>query len=85
MTLAYAAKLGLTLRATNIGVQKIDGLPLKTHEMITARFSVIDKLGQIRFFEKTLLLADTSIKVVLGMPFLSFSNADVQFDIKKLT
>ncbi len=33
MTLAYTAKLGPTTRKTNIGAQKIDGLPLKTYCM----------------------------------------------------
>ena len=44
-----------------------------------------DKLGRIWFFQETFLLADISTGVVLGMPFLTFSNADVQFVEKELT
>ena len=35
--------------------------------------------------EETFLLADTSIEVVLGMPFLALSNADIQFDTESFT
>ncbi len=40
MTLAYAAKLGLITQKTSVKAQKIDGLPLKTHGMTSARFSI---------------------------------------------
>ena len=50
--------------------------------MAIAGFSIQDKLGRARFFEKTFLLADTSMEVVLGMPFLPLSNIKIQFDIK---
>ena len=86
MTPAYAAELGLTTRKTSVGAQKIDGLPLETYGMALTRFSVQDSLGRVRFFEETFLLADTSMEVVLGMPFLSLSNADVEFaELGKLT
>ncbi len=44
MTSAYATKLGLTTRKTSIRVQKIDGLPLETYGMASARFSIQDSL-----------------------------------------
>ena len=44
-----------------------------------------DKLERARFFQETFLLADINIEVVLDMPFLTFSNADVQFVEKKFT
>ena len=53
--------------------------------MVIAAFQVIDKLGRARFFQETFLLADTTIEVVLGMPFFIFSNADIQFAKKELT
>lgn len=53
--------------------------------MVIAGFQVIDKLGRARFFQKIFLLAETTIEVVLGMPFLILSNADIQFTEKKLT
>lgn len=42
------------------------------------------RLGRFRFFEEAFLLADTSKEVVLGMPFLSLSDADIRFAEKDL-
>ena len=47
--------------------------------MIIAGFLVADKRRQIRFFEETFLLADTSIEIALEMLFLSFNNANIEF------
>ena len=85
MTPAYASKLGLQIHRTNIGAQKIDGSTLKTFGMVLASFQVEDKLRKAQFFQKTFLLADISAEVVLDMPFLTFSNTDVQFVEKELT
>ena len=85
MTPAFAARLGLSVRPTGIGAQKIDGSALRTYGMAIAGFSIQDKSGRARFFEETFLLADTSMEVVLGMPFLSLSNADIQFDTESFT
>ena len=83
MTPAFAARFGLFIHPTGIGVQKIDSSTPRTYGMATAEFSIQDKLSRARFFEETFSLADTSIKVVLGMLFLTLSNADIQFDTKK--
>ncbi len=85
MTPAYAAELGLATQKTSVGVQKIDGSPLETHGMTSARFSIRDSLGRVRFFEENFLLADTSMEVVLEMPFLVLSNADFWFGVEELT
>ncbi len=86
MTPTYAAKLGLTTTKTSIRAQKIDGSPLETHDMTSAKFSLQNSLERIRFFEETFLLANTSMEIVLKMPFLSLSNADVEFaELCKLT
>ena len=77
--LAFAKELGLSIRPTDVGVQKIDDTTLKTYGMVVIAFLVEDKARQIRFFEKTFLVADVSPEVVLGMPFLTFSGADVDF------
>ncbi len=77
MTHAFAAKRGLSTRPTVVVAQKIDGSSLATYGMAVAAFSLQDSLGKVLFFEETFLLADTSIKAVLGMPFLAFSNADI--------
>ena len=50
MTPAYAAHLGLKVRMTDIGAQKIDGSLLATYDMVIAAFQVVDKLGCSRFF-----------------------------------
>ena len=77
MTPAHAAYLGLKVRVTNVGVQKIDGSSPATYSMVIAAFQVIDKLGRSQFFQETFLLADISMEVVIGMLFLTLSNADV--------
>ncbi len=85
MTVAYATKLGFTIWKISVKAQKIDGLSLETHGMVSARFSFQNSPGKVRFFEETFLLTDTTIEVVLSMPFLAFSNADFQFCAKDLT
>ena len=77
MTPAYAKQLGLQARKTDVGAQKIDGSSLRTFGMVIAGFQVEDKLGRVRFFQELFLLAETSMDVVLGMPFLVLGNADI--------
>ena len=45
--------------------------------MVIAGFQVEDKLSRARFFQESFLLAETSMEVILEMPFLTFSNADI--------
>ena len=85
MSLAYAKKLGLNTRKTNVGAQKIDGSTLETFGMVIADFQVEDKGGRPRFFQETFLVADIKFEVVLRMLFLKISNADVAFDEGILT
>ena len=85
MTPAYALKLGLKVCQTDVGAQKIDGYTLETFRMVLASFQMEDKLGRARFFQETFLLADIHMEVVLGMPFLTLSNADIQFLKQELT
>ena len=79
MTPGYALKLGLKVRSTDVRAQKIDGSTLKTFEMVLASFQMDDTLGRAQFFQKTFLLADLSVEVVLEMPFLTLSNANIKF------
>ena len=44
MILEYVLKLGLNVRSTHIGVQKINGSILKTFEMVLASFQIEDTL-----------------------------------------
>ena len=85
MTPAYVSRLGFQAYCTDIGAQKIDGSTFETFGMVLASFQVENKLGRARFFQETFLLADISMKIVLSMPFLTLSNADVQFVEKELT
>ena len=77
MTPAYTKQLGFRTQKTDVGAQKIDGSSLDTFGIVIAGFQVIDKLDRARFFQKTFLLANTTIQVVLRMLFLTFSNADI--------
>ena len=79
MTPGYAAKLGLKVRLTHLQAQKIDGSTLEMFGMVLASFQVEDTLRKAQFFVETFLLADFSVKVVLEMPFLTLSNADIKF------
>lgn len=53
--------------------------------MVLASFQVEDKLGKARFLQETFLVADITSEVILGMPFLTLSNADVLFVKGELT
>ena len=85
MTPAYAAKLGLRVRETNIGAQKIDGSTFDTFGMVLANFQMEDKFGRTRFFQETFLVANTTLEVILKMLFLTFSNVDIQFAQEEFT
>ena len=52
--------------------------------MLVAAFLVIDKANQIKFVEKTFLVANTCPEVVLKISFLTLSGADVNFSGQKL-
>ena len=81
---AFAERLGLVVRTTNVGAQKIDGTTLETYGMVVVAFSVTDQADRVRFFEETFLVANVSPDVVFGMPFLTLSGADVDFLKKEL-
>ena len=85
MSPAYAERLGLKTQKTNVGAQKIDGSALETFRMVIADFQVEDKSGRPRFFQETFLVADTKFEVILRMPFLKISNADIAFNEETLT
>ena len=76
---AFVERLGLLVRTTNVGAQKIDGTTLETYGMVVAAFSVTNQANKVRFFEEIFLVANVSPDVVLGIPFLILSGADVKF------
>ena len=57
---------------------------LNTLRMVVVAFSVMDKANRVRFFKETFLVANVSPEVVLGMPFLTLSGADVDFSGREL-
>ena len=81
---SFVKQLGLSIRSTDVGAQKIDGNILDTYGIVVAAFSVEDKANRVRFFEETFLIANVSPEVVLEMPFLTLSNADVDFSGRDL-
>ena len=74
-----AKEIGLSIRSTEIGVQKIDSTLLDTYGMVVVAFSMMNKVNQLRFFKETFLMANVSLEVVLGMLFLTLSGANVDF------
>ena len=52
--------------------------------MVVAAFSITDQADRVRFFEKTFLVANISPDIVLGILFLTFSSADVNFSKREL-
>ena len=81
----YIEKLGLKTRKTNVGAQKINGSALETFGMVIANFQIEDKGGRPRFFQETFLVANTKFEMILGMPFLKISNANMAFGEETLT
>ena len=63
----------------DVGAQKINGTILDTFGMVVIAFSVMDNANRVRFFEETFLVTNVSSEVVLGMPFLTLSGADIKF------
>ncbi len=52
--------------------------------MVVSIFSMSDKDGRIRFFEKSFLLANFKPDIVLRMPFLTMNNANINFQARDL-
>ncbi len=52
--------------------------------MIVFTSFVLDKDGRERFFEKGFLLANVKPDIMLGIPFLTMSNANVDFQVRDL-
>ncbi len=84
MSQAFVQQLGLTIRKTNVGAQKIDNTTLETYGMVVSTFSISNKDRRKRIFEESFLLADVKPDIVLGMCFLTISNADVDFQARDL-
>lgn len=73
------------MQKTDVRAQKISKSILKIYDMVIVDFQVQDKLEKARFFQKTFLVADTSVKVIFEMFFLTLSKIKVDFTERKLT
>ena len=82
--LTFARELGLPIKTTDVGAQKIDDIKLNTFGIVVVAFSVTDKTNWVRFFEETFLVANVSLEVVFEIPILTLSGADVDFLGRKL-
>ncbi len=84
MSKAFVQQLGLKICKTNVGAQKIDGTTLEIYGMVVSIFSVSDEDSREKFFEESFLVADVKLDIMLRMPFLTMSNADVNFQARDL-
>lgn len=75
----FAKKLDFIIRLTDIKFQKIDGISLHAYTIVVIAVLVIDKINQIRFFEKPFLMTNFSSEVVLGMHFFTLNGANIDF------
>ena len=76
---AFAKELCLSIKPTDVEAQKIDGTMLEIYGMVVAAFLMEDKANQVKFFEKTFLVANVSPEIVFGIPFLILNGADIDF------
>lgn len=77
-------KLGFKIWPTNLKVLKIDGSTLEIFGMVLANFQFKDKFKKAQFFQKTLLVADISVEMILEILFLTFNNANMLFVEREL-
>ena len=52
---------------------------LLTHGMILVNFLLENKWRRLWVFKETFLMADTAMKIVLRMSFLTFSKVEINF------
>lgn len=79
ITPAYLLKLGFWVQKTNIGASKIDESILATFEIVIIGLQFQNNLESAKFFQKTILVANTSMEVIFGMFFFIFSNDYIGF------
>ena len=72
-------KLGLPIKSINVKVQKIVDATLDTYEIVVIAFLLTNKTNELKFIEKTFMMANICLEVVFGMFFLILSDANVKF------
>ena len=76
---AYATKLGFHAKKIDNGVWKIVRSHLDTFGIVIVDCSVKDKLRRVQFFQKTFLLTNIGLEVILGIFFLTLSRVNIRF------
>lgn len=84
MTLVYIEKLGFPIQKIAVSAQKIDSKTLVTYRIVVVNFFIQDKYNNDQFFKESFLVANTNMKVLLGIPFLFPSYINVRFPKKEL-
>lgn len=85
ITPTYIAKLDLKVQSNNIKAQKINDSTFKTFKMVLTNIQVKNMLEKARFFQRTFLVANISVSVILNMLFLIFGNINILFIEWKLS
>ena len=85
INLNYIWNLGLKIPRINVEAQKIDGSVLETFGIVIADFQIENKANKLRFFQEIFLVTNTKFEVILKMPFMKISNADILFSENTLT
>ena len=75
----FAKESSLSIRPTDIKVQKIHGIMLDTFGMVVAAFSMTNKANQVRFFKEIFLVANVSPELILRMLFFILSGVNIDF------
>lgn len=66
--------------------QKIHGILPRTHGISSAMFPLQTSNGMVQSCEELFLLVNSSMELILGIPFSSLCNIDVEFaEARKLT
>lgn len=52
--------------------------------MVVTIFSVLDNDSREKFYKESFLLANIKLDIMFGMPFLTISNVDVDFQTRDL-
>ncbi len=74
-----AQKMGLPILNTNIGLSAIHGEAVKTYGMHYIEFQQEDQQGRVRYFQDTFLAADINTRMILGMPWLTMANPNIDW------
>lgn len=79
MTPTYIPKQSITTQKTSVRAQKIDELLQKAYGKALAKFLLQNSRERVCFLQKTCLLTNTSMKIMLEVLFLSPYNVNVKF------